>query len=273
MKLCITMMSNRPEVAKNRWLASVNKLDDLLYHIPCGFSFIFEEPFKSEDAKPYEKLGPVQIVKKRKAKIFNWWPDRNGVIAQQKAKYYLMTDDDCRFGGPTPKWYESWKRYYDAVKHLDQNKDCGGVICLPFLGGSPFGHDIMLAERELFALGSGLILRKIPGMDYSLEAFNKPGALDEPAACFSRIERGYYISRTFNTPTSRPPTKRVEKKSAHAAYDDDYINTRGIGSVIRSRYNDPSWHHNSRRIPSGCLSDYHISCTLNKWKPKYAKTS
>jgi hypothetical protein len=258
MKLAITMISNRPKMAYERWLNSVHKLDKLLDRVPTSFSFVFEEPFTQELALPFQKLGRVVLKKKRKDKIFNWWPDRNEVCRNAAgAQYWLMTDDDCRFGGPTPLGYESWRRYHDAIKYLDAHPSCGGVICLPFLGGSASGSKIMVAHRELFALGSGLLLRNVSKQHsffYSMKVFDRAGALDEPAACFSRIEKGYYIARTFNTPTARPPTKRVQPgPEAHPTYNSDMINSVGIGSVIRNRYDDHTWDHNTRRIPHGCL--------------------
>ena len=269
MKLCITMISNRPTMARERWLSSIGKLDPLLRKVNTDFAFVFEEPFTAEDAVPYTTLGSVKIEKKRNAKRYNWWPDRNNVMRAIKADYYLMTDDDCRFGGPTPQGYTSWKRYYDAIQYMDKHPDCGVVCCLPFLGGTPFGNRILVSERDLFALGSGLLLRRLPDLDYSHKVFDIPGALDESGAVFSRIERGYYVAKTYNTPTKRPPTKRVEPGAAHPGYDDDYINTKGIGNAIRKRYNDPDWHHNARRIPTGCLESYHIQCKLQGFKPRY----
>jgi hypothetical protein len=256
-------------MARDRWLSSLNKLDSLREKIDCCFAFVFEEPFTVEASVPYMDLGPVVIHKKRNDQRFNWWPDRNEVMTLKTADYYLMTDDDCRFGGPTPLGYTSSQRYYDGVLYMEENVDCGAVIMLPFLGGSPSGHKIMVADRELFALGSGLILRKLSGFDYSHSTFNRPGALDEPAAVFSRIERGYYAARTFNTPTSRPPTKKVQPGSAHPAYDDDFINTEGIGKQIRDRYQDPDWHHNARRIPKGCVTSYREQCRVLGFEPKY----
>lgn len=274
-KLTITMISNRPTIAYDRWLASIGKLDPLVKKISAKFAFVFEEPFTPKLAEPFRELGPVRIKKKRSAKIFNWWPDRNEVCAMAKdAQYWLMTDDDCRFGGPTPSGYESWRRYWDAVKYLDKHPDCGGVICLPFLGGTPTGAKIMPAHRELFALGSGLLLRNVRkdhGFYYSMKVFDLPGALDEPAACFSRIEKGYYIARTFNTPTARPPTKRVQPgPEAHPTYNSDMINSIGIGGVIRKRYRDPDWDHNLRRIPNGCL-EMHLKANPDSLLGRRAK--
>ena len=271
MKLCITMISNRPQMAKERWLSSVHKLDPLRAKIDTCFSFVFEEPFSAAEAVPYTALGATKIVKKRNAKRFNWWPDRNEVMKQSPADIYLMTDDDCRFGGPTTSGYTSWKRYHDAILYMEKNPSCGAVCMLPFLGGAPSGKKILIAEDDLFALGSGLLLRRLPDLDYSHKVFDIPGALDESGAVFSRIERGYYTAKTFNTPTFRPPTKKVEPGAKHPGYDDDYINTKGLGSVIRKRYDDPTWHHNARRIPHGCLASYHIQCKLRGFKPRYGE--
>jgi hypothetical protein len=269
MKLCITMISNRPEMARKRWLASIDKLNPLQKKVGTYFTFIFEKPFSEDDAIPYLEFGYVELREKRHAKRFNWWPDRNEVIKMATADYYLMTDDDCRFGGTTPTGYSSWKRYYDAIRYMDRHPDCGAVCLLPFLGGTPFGEKIMVADRDMYALGAGLLLRRLPELDYSIEEFNRPGALDEPAAIFSRIERGYYCAKTYNTPTIRPPTKRVEPGANHPAYDDDFINNKGIGRVIRDRYDDPKWHINTRRIPKGCLESYFIHCKLRGIKPKH----
>jgi hypothetical protein len=263
MKLAITMISNRPETAHERWLASVHKLNKLRDKVDTSFSFVFEAPFTQALALPFQKLGRVTLKPKSKAPIYNWWPNRNQACANAPdAEYWLMTDDDFRFGGPTPLGYESWRRYYDAIKYLDANPSCGGVCCLPFLGGSASGSKIMVAHRELFALSRGLLLRNVGNFLYSLNVFNLPGALDEPAACFSRIELGYYFARTFNTPTVLPPTHKVQPGNTHPAYNSDTINTVGIGSVIRKRYNDPDWDHNTRRIPIGCL-EMHLKASPN----------
>src|SRR5262245_21079858 len=149
--LGITMMSNRPDMAAERWLQSVSKLKPLHKHFTVGYSFVVEEPFT--DVKEYKKLGKVTTVKKRNAIRFNWWPDRNKACEQIDAKYWLMTDDDCQFGGPTPLGYESWKRYADGIMYMEAHPDCGAVLCLPFLGGSVAKEAIMLANHDLFALG------------------------------------------------------------------------------------------------------------------------
>jgi len=269
MKLCITMISNRPRMARERWLSSIHKLDPLREKIDTVFSFVLQEPFTEEDAVPYKALGATKLVKKSTAKRFNWWPNRNEVVKAHKADFYLMTDDDHRFGGPTPSGYTSWERYYDAIMYMEENPDCGAVCLLPFLGGTPSGKKILIAEKDLFALGSGLLLRRLPDLDYSHKVFDIPGALDESGAVFSRIECGYYTAKTFNTPTICPPTKRVEPGAAHPSYDDNYINSKGIGGLIRKRYNDPTWHHNARRIPIGCLASYHTQCELRGFKPRY----
>jgi len=147
MKLCITMISNRPRMARERWLSSIHKLDPLREKIDTVFSFVLQEPFTEEDAVPYKALGATKLVKKSTAKRFNWWPNRNEVVKAHKADFYLMTDDDHRFGGPTPSGYTSWERYYDAIMYMEENPDCGAVCLLPFLGGTPSGKKILIAEK------------------------------------------------------------------------------------------------------------------------------
>jgi hypothetical protein len=262
------MISNRPEMARERWLASVGKLSPLLQKVDTAFSFVLDAPFTATDALPYTALGATQIVRSGKG-MFNWWPNRTKTIQAVKADYYLMTDDDCRFGDKTPSGFSSWQRYLDAIKYMEKNPDCGVVCMSSFFGGTPFGRKIITKDNILFASACGLLLRNIPELDYSHNAFNQAGALEDVAAVFSRIERGYYAAKTFNTPTAKPPSKRIEPGAPNRGYDDNYVYVDGLGKIIRDRYNDPKWHNDERRIPAGCLESYHIQCRLRGTNPVY----
>jgi hypothetical protein len=254
-KLAICLVSNRPDVLRSRWLATLPKLDRLRDRFDVGFSFQLQWPITHDLVKELEKLGPVDLHPPHPGSPFNWYPYREAACENVDAEYYLSTDDDFKFGGTTPSGWSCADRYIDAIEWMDRHPSFGALAMKSFLGGASFGRDVVPAQREIFSMGSGILLRHIgTPWRFADPIFNVAGALDDLASVYSRIERGSFAARTFNVPVSRLPTKKVKRGSVHEAYDEDWIYKYGLGRTIRERYNDPSWTFDSWKLPKGLVN-------------------
>jgi len=248
-KIGIILVSNREQVIRDNWLSTLKALDKFRDKIDTGFSFVVQEPVSESLIRELQKLGPV--VHKKKMSPFNWVETKNEACRNVDAKYWLNTDDDFKFDGmnTTGDWTTA-ERYMDAVIYLDDHPKCGYVMMNGFFGGHAFGKEIRLAKTGMWALRCGAFLRNVTKeWTYARPELNRPGALDETAAVYSRIEEGYFPARGFNTPVYNGRTKRIQDNHDRIEYNNAYIYSKGIGAAIREYYDEPNWRYETKKLP------------------------
>ncbi|QIG71368.1 hypothetical protein EVB94_261 [Rhizobium phage RHph_TM40] len=268
----VTLITNRPDISSERWIGTIGKLSKLSEYHDMTYSILLQPPFTVEDcdkvrSRVVEALGPKnQVVVEHFINPpgpFNFRTARNQAMLNvpylNTFDYVLITDDDFKFSGPTPKGYDSWERYHQAIKYLDENRRCGGVLIKGMFGSPPVdkgGNEVSKVHDEYYSTNRGILHRNVMKYDnvdwiYSNECFDYPSALEDAAACFSRIELGYYYARIWKSPTTPLPVKQTcaDDIPDDNIYSRHMVNEVGIGKAIRERYDDPTWEVDQKRMP------------------------
>lgn len=213
MKIAFCMCSNRPQ-------GMVNCSSTIKHAIVKGVEFRFfisyepnvTEQFRREiraNLEPYGKVSMKERMKHRGKYIpFHKMRMTSFEMAGDWPDYIYMIDDDSTFKSGTPSAnYSSGDRYYDAVKYMEANPDCGMVWMKPFLGGANMGRKIVPFLNGLYSTSRGIIIRN---QKYPLvhPKWMYPGAGNDTSIAFTGFLHGYYSAKALNTPTHRPPSKK-----------------------------------------------------------------
>jgi len=255
------MFSNRPEMIQDRWLDGAEEIARLAKKVDVSVCGLLESPAVIMHKAIVDVIPKARVeVKKAGKGVFNFCEWREDVCRMdEKADLFLMTDDDMRFVSVTNSGYNWHSRVFDCIKYMTKHDKCGFICMKNFLGGSPSGKRVMeFWEKPIYEHGAGLLLRNMHHRNfiYSKKELARPGALDETAACYSRIEEGYFPAKTFNVPTAKLASKRINGENVPDYYKASYLNKQDIAGAIRSRYEDPEWDYNQRRLPPKLIEMY-----------------
>ncbi len=247
----IVFPSNNPEHAFDIFAPSVKHIKD------CGIHWkllgVFQPPWTEKLIREFTNL--IQMDYHWQSEIAKRCPSmchlRNQAIQfDTHLDYYMFQDDNTMFSSGTTKYpRSSGERFNEVIQYLEDNPKCGVVMCEGSLGGAQRGYEIQPYPGGLIATTRGLFFRNT-GKIYPSGMWKLAGGMEESIAAFYAIEKGYYIAKQFNNPT-RCMHRHKPNESAPGSIHDPDVTDANVVAYIRERWNDPTWTHESRRLPRG----------------------
>lgn len=255
MILSINLPTNNPTDYFNILEPSLIHLKSLLHYCDVEFSFIFQRPWSNEEVKRAKKYlinkgfrFKMNAATAKKEPSMTYLRNK-GIINSPDADYYMMIDDNHRFGSGTPKYpFDSGIRYSQCLKYMEHFPACGFVMCEGSLGGSVQKLEISSTPVGLFATTRGLILRNIDVYKIFKNTFHLIGGLEESIACYHIIENGYFPAKQFNNPTYPVNNHGIDNNSI---IHNQEIWNNNCAKYIRNRYQDQDWNYQKRKLPKG----------------------
>lgn len=255
MLLSINLPTNNPDDYFNLLQPSLIHLKSLLNFCEVEFSFIFQRPWDNESViEAHEYLFQNGFIFKMNTATAKNKPSmcnlRNiGIINSPNADFYMMIDDNHRFGSGTPKYpIDSGIRYSQCLYYMKGFPNCGFIMCEGSLGGSVQKLEISSTPVGFFATARGLILRNIGAYKIFGNTSHLLGGLEESIACYHIIEEGFFSAKQFNNPTYPANNHGVDNNSF---IHNQEIWNQNCAKYIRSRYQDQDWDYQKRKLPKG----------------------
>jgi len=255
MILSINLPTNNPSDYFKILEPSLIHLTSLLDYCTVEFSFIFQRPWSNTEVKRAKRniLNNGFIFKmntataKKKPSMTHL---RNiGIINSPGADFYMLIDDNHKFGSGTPKYsIDSGIRYSQCLIYMNHFPRCGFVMCEGSLGGSVQKLEISSTPVGLFATTRGLILRNIGAYKIFGNTSHLIGGLEESIACYHIIEKGFFPAKQFNNPTYPVNNHGVDNNSI---IHNEKIWNDNCAKYIRNRYQDQNWDYQKRKWPKG----------------------
>lgn len=249
MKVSIIVPSHRPHKTRRLlrslqdvqmlnfdvWLLNQSPLNaDVFLEMRRSFQHI---DIHNAEFPPVDKATPIPIVR---------W--RAMAMAQSDADVFLMLDDDHQFVPKSARWPSSQRYYAECVRYMETYPEVGSIMTSGFFGGAAWKDKFVRnPDNGCVALQTGLFIRNIPNLITGDELW-LVGLLDESLYIYKAIEMGYTHVKRFYCPTKKDPSKRIG--CGLPTYDKAVIQD-NIGGYIQKRYNDPNWHHESKKYPRG----------------------
>jgi hypothetical protein len=168
-------------------------------------------------------------------------------------KYFLMIDHDHHFK-PKGKWPSSGQYLKECLDWLDDNFDVGSLGTNAFFGGAAWKDKFVKDPANgLIAIVTGLFIRNVPEAHATARERRLVGVLDESLWAYKVMAAGYRHSKRFYNPT-KFDNFHTRVNTGNSSYSKKVID-QNIGGYICSRWDDPSWHHESKRYPVGVLRE------------------
>lgn len=260
MKIAFCFPSNKIQKL-NRFLESFHH-GAIKYH--TNVICIAGERFKESDIK-YSGKAELRFDKlPNERKIVNFCRVRNhSFMMAPDADIIITIDDDFQFtdGQSTVPKLSTADRYLDCIKYLRANEACSIVFAKSFLGGSPFGRQIVpMTHGGHFSTGSGMIMRagRLPYIEKDLF---RPGACEETAIGMTALVSGHFVAKAFNVPVRKDPSTKVTPigtslknvMKGKASYDLGFVTSKGILGAIVKKYGSYTL---GKKFPEGVIAQY-----------------
>lgn len=159
------------------------------------------------------------------------------------AKYYLITDDDMKFGSGTLKYnIPAGQRYLECLDYIGRFENCCGVMCKGFLGGYIQQLKIKPTWHCVYSIDKGMFLRNgMPILGYHIsppETWKLYGGYAEKPSSFGWISKGYWFAKQMNVPIIHRPEKKTYKKSKRSMHSLKVV-TDNVGKYLEKVYKIP----------------------------------
>jgi hypothetical protein len=166
-----------------------------------------------------------------------------------QAQVYMLADSNMRWApGRTDTEVQypvsSGTRYAEVLDYFIKQPLCGVVQC--HTTHPARARMIEPVNNGLITTNKGLFIRNMfTGQVWPEASMAFKASLEETVAGYRVLEQGFFIARQYQNPTYH---------TIHKIDSDSHLHSRQLiyenaGKWVRERYEDPTWEHESERLP------------------------